>query len=382
MTYKLKQPLTEEQKKYIISSLKDEYDIKNITIDDSEIISEFNGKINYSEYLNALKNLLYIAESIGKEILFENNIKTSYSDNPMEYLLQSRDVVKIDRGMYLLQGNFLKAFKYFNTYFKTLSEKYNAVEQEYPVLWPVDLYRKINYFRDFPQQVILATGLKKDFKTRKKFADKYDIKNNYDSVSVDNGFSPIRYGLQSAVCDTCYYALSNETNYENKVYTTYNKVFRNEFSNIDSLDRLTNFSVRDIMFVGDKDFVFSIKEKLVNDLVAFLKEYEIQSRIESANDPFFGNDAVTKKVFQYSFKSKYELLARINFMKSSIAVGSINYHMDFFGKAFNITLKDGSPVHSGCVGIGFERLVYALYCQYGHDPANWPKGLKSKIGIS
>ena len=36
------------------------------------------------------------------------------------------------------------------------------------------------------------------------------------------------------------------------------------------------------------------------------------------------------------FELKYEILAYIPFFKKKIAIGSINYHLDTFGDAFNI----------------------------------------------
>ena len=61
---------------------------------------------------------------------------------------------------------------------------------------------------------------------------------------------------------------------------------------------------------------------------------------------------------------KYEIVANIPFLKNDIAIGSINFHFNTFGKAFNIS-KNGQFIFSGCIGIGFERLLLALYSQHG-----------------
>ncbi len=81
---------------------------------------------------------------------------------------------------------------------------------------------------------------------------------------------PAAYGLAPMVYGCCYYTLRNRQSVENKIYTTYNKVFRNERSNIDSLDRLTTFSVRDIVFVGDSEFVLHTRQRLIDDLIILL----------------------------------------------------------------------------------------------------------------
>ena len=64
-------------------------------------------------------------------------------------------------------------------------------------------------------------------------------------------------------------------------------------------------------------------------------------------------------------------MTEIPFLKKKIAVGSINFHLDTFGRAFNIKNKK-EFIYSGCIGIGFERLMLALYSQHGTSLKKWP----------
>jgi len=203
-------------------------------------------------------------------------------------------------------------------------------------------------------------------------------------VRVDTGahLEPCRMGLQPSVCDLCYYALRNVTDHQNTVYTTYGKVYRNEVSADNSLDRLLAFSVRDIMFVGDEQFVLDMRQRMIEEMIELLRFFNLQSRIETANDPFFTNDSTIKNVFQYASRLKYELLARLPYKDADLAVGSINHHLNFFGKAFDIRTSNGEQAYSGCLGIGFERLAFALYCQYGVDVQNWPTEIRRELGLS
>ena len=158
-----------------------------------------------------------------------------------------------------------------------------------------------------------------------------------------------------------------------------NKVFRNEFSSNKSLDRLMTFTVRDIMFVGDKNFVSKTKIKIINDLIKFFNLTNLSFSIESADDPFFSGK-ISKKLFQQSYELKYEILVYIPHLNKKIAVGSINNHLDTFGKSLNIKTKKNF-IHSGCMGIGFERLVFALYSQHGTNLKKWPKTLINLLNI-
>ena len=89
---------------------------------------------------------------------------------------------------------------------------------------------------------------------------------------------------------------------------------------------------------------------------------------------------INKKVFQDAMDLKYEIIAEIPFLKKEIAVGSINFHLNTFGKAFKIKRK-GKFIYSGCIGIGFERLLLALYSQHGTNIDKWPKKFKNILNL-
>jgi seryl-tRNA synthetase len=58
------------------------------------------------------------------------------------------------------------------------------------------------------------------------------------------------------------------------------------------------------------------------------------------------------------------------------AVSSHNYHSDFFGRAFNIDVEGAGPMHSVCVGFGYERWVHAFIQQHGGEPGKWPDAVR------
>ena len=97
-------------------------------------------------------------------------------------------------------------------------------------------------------------------------------------------------------------------------------------------------------------------------------------RVESANDPFFIGEFRKQAAFQSAFQLKFEIRARLPFKDSTLAVGSYNYHQDFFGRSLNITLPDGSPAHTGCVAFGLERIAFAFLAQFGFDQAQLARG--------
>jgi seryl-tRNA synthetase len=79
---------------------------------------------------------------------------------------------------------------------------------------------------------------------------------------------------------------------------------------------------------------------------------------------------------------KYEFVVPITSEERPTAVGSCNYHLDYFGDTFGIALRDGRPAHTSCVGFGLERVALALYARHGLDSASWPSHVRATLGWS
>jgi seryl-tRNA synthetase len=114
-------------------------------------------------------------------------------------------------------------------------------------------------------------------------------------------------------------------------------------------------------------------------MAQFFERIGLAYRVESANDPFFIGEFRKQVAFQSAFQLKFEIRARLPYKDSTLAVGSYNYHQDFFGRHLAISLPDGSPAHTGCVAFGLERVAFAFLAQYGFDPANWPAEIKERL---
>lgn len=355
------------------------YAVAGLTWNGPELQVEFAEEVGEQAFAQLMTRLAFVGAKLTEKVLYENRPGRPAPPDPFDALVARHDVQPVGPGLFVLQGEFLRLFNHFDNHWRRLALDLGAVEQDNPGVWPVDLYRKINYLAEFPQQAILAAGVSPAHADLKAVAERYHQSRDYDSVDLGHHMAPASFGLQSAVCDCCYYALQGRSDHRDTLYTTRNKVFRNECSPTGSLDRLTSFTVRDIMCVGSRDFVMAERDRMIGLARDFLARLDLDSALASANDPFFAGEALIKAVFQNAAELKYELLARLPFNGRDLAIGSVNLHQDYFGRAFGITLPDGTPVWSGCLGIGFERLVYAVYAQFGLDTRNWPASLSAVL---
>jgi len=377
--YKHEKNFKKKEAIFIKETIKNSFPEVSLIFKKNKIFSNRNSNVNQSKKI--IKKIIEVNNFKKEKVIFSNNnSKKNFKKDPLLDLKKKREVLMLDKGLFIFQGNFLKIFRRLNIFFYNLAiKKYKAEDQETPSLWPLDLFKKINYFDDFPQHVLMVGGLKKTHQDYRKFRKNYGKNKNFSNISLRKNFENAKFGLQPAVCNNCYYALRNKKKFKNTIFTTYNKVFRDEYSSKNNLDRITCFSVRDIMFLGSEKFVLNTRKKLINSLIVFLKKTNLNCSIEVANDPFFISN-IKKKIFQDAMDLKYEILADIPFLKKKIAIGSINYHYNTFSKALSI--QNGKKlIFSGCIGIGFERLVFALYSQFGTNINNWPKTLKSLIKL-
>lgn len=132
--------------------------------------------------------------------------------------------------------------------------------------------------------------------------------------------------------------------------------------NIDAAHgRLREFTMREIVIVGAAGEVDRARRALMRRTQTYVTRLDLSATIEVATDPFHVAADRGKLAVQRIRALKYEL--RMPVAGETIAVGSFNYHEDHFGRAFGITLRDGSPAHTACVAFGLERWELAVRAQ-------------------
>ena len=300
------------------------------------------------------------------------DLPTPYSDDPMPMLIQSGEVMQEATGLLLLGPLMSKLIDFFEQKFLSLADDFNAIPYRFPTLIPAKYLDRVNYFKSFPHYLTFTTHLREDLEIINDFAESAHC-DDHGLVSPDNSFSQIQALLSPAVCYHLYFFLADKPlPKDHLVATAVGNCFRYESTRLTSLERLWNFSMREVIFVGSKDFVLENREKARVIMHAFFTDLGMAYRVESANDPFFIGEFRKQVLFQSAFQLKYEIRASLPFKLSTLAIGSYNFHQDFFGRHLNITLSDGSPAHTGCVAFGLERCAYAFLAQYGFDQSKWP----------
>jgi seryl-tRNA synthetase len=302
---------------------------------------------------------------------------TPFAGDPMPELLHRGEISQEAQGVYALGPLLTRLIEWFERRFLELADSFSAQPYRFPTLIPARYLERVGYFRAFPHSLSFATHLREDLDEIDAFAEGATC-DEHGNLNVPlQRFAPIQNLLSPAVCYHLYFTLADQMLPPQGVTATaVGNCFRYESLNLQSLERLWNFTMREVIFVGEKEFVLENRELARQRMQHVFEEIGFAYRVESANDPFFIGEFRKQAAFQTAFQLKYEIRARLPFKDGSLAVGSYNYHQDFFGRHLNIRLPDGSAAHTGCVAFGLERIAFAFLAQFGFEPSQWPVSMQ------
>jgi seryl-tRNA synthetase len=301
----------------------------------------------------------------------------------VEEELKQRDwLFEHGRGQASLAGPPMKLIKALDDRFATLyHERFSAVDRMYPAMVGADLLARCGYFESHPNAATFVSHFVEDFDELETFR-----LSNSQQLSAHlpsrGALALPHYCLNPAACFPCYESFQGrQVGSVDTALTWQGRVFRYESRNLAGLDRLWEFNVRELVFLGSQDFVFESRERMVALVKELADEWDLDCRIETATDAFFPTVYSAKSFWQKVKDVKFELCLAVEPASDgsprTVAAGSMNLHGPFFGERFGISLPDGAPASSGCVGWGLERWVLALFCQHGFDPERWPASLRT-----
>jgi seryl-tRNA synthetase len=287
------------------------------------------------------------------------------------------DVHFLGTGQVAMEGLPLALFRYFDRVFEGFGTPWQASPLLTPTLIPTRVLARCDYFRSFPQYVTFATHLKEAVEVIDGFRSRHQTLDDVDDMALADMDRPDAC-LSPAVCYHVYHLYDGKTIAPlAAVHGICGKCFRFESTNLSDLRRLWDFTMREVVFMGSREQVLRARERSIEMMSDFLRTHELAGEIRTASDPFFiAPEATSKTYFQLSSDSKFEVSLLLP-GGERLAVGSHNYHSDFFGRVFNVSVETGGPMHSVCVAFGLERWVYAFLQQQGDNPASWPDAMRN-----
>ncbi|MFH8409823.1 hypothetical protein ACH4FX_34345 [Streptomyces sp. NPDC018019] len=257
-----------------------------------------------------------------------------------------------DNGLSTIDGGQLRLLRAVDSVFRRLADGWDAPEFRYPFLMRCQDLDRFDYYDNFPHLGLTATRLDPE-RVGPMLAES---SRPVDRIPTDV-MEPSGFALPSAACYAIYVDLAGTAvPAEGTTRTTVGTCFRNE-NHYDGLQRLLGFSMREIVFVGPEDGAKNHLQRAKDAVLALCAELGLDVRVEVATDPFFDKNSGKAKM-QRLFPVKEE------FVVEGLAIGSVNYHRNFFGERCAIQAGDATA-HTSCLAFGLERWVHTLTQRFG-----------------
>jgi seryl-tRNA synthetase len=329
-------------------------------------------KINY-----LVSNDVASQKLLPPRIIWRSGGKPTYQPDIFERLVEQELAFEAGEGQVCVGEPVIRLMDRLDDQIKGIAASLlGAREYRYPTVIPVRVLQDCGYFDSFPHMLMFVTRLHNDVDTYRDFQTEFHATGQVESLILGHSADP-KYCLPPTMCYHTYHQLRDRQFPEehNQVITSRGKSFRYESKYHRSLERLWDFTIREIVFLGSRDYVLDCRQRFMDAAFALVEELGLAAHCEVASDPFFCSpDTAAKILNQKMLALKYELRMNVE-QERTIAVASFNFHDQFFGERFKIA-RGEDWIRTGCVGFGLERLAYAFLCQHGLDEAAWPQPLK------
>lgn len=206
----------------------------------------------------------------------------------------------------------------------------------------------LGYLRNFPHLGCLMCSI-----------DPNDMKAVSDGqMQIDSVYrsSVARMGLLPATCYKVYLDLRDHTLMGPRTVGCIAKCFRHEDKALDEYRDFT-FTMKEFVCIANADIAKRHVARGAALIEGLLTGLGIRFICEVASDPFFDTSSSVATLSRV-LPTKQEILF------NGHAVASLNYHRNYFGRKFNITL-DSDHIHTSCIAFGLERWLAMFREHFG-----------------
>lgn len=179
--------------------------------------------------------------------------------------------------------------------------------------------------------------------------------------------------FQNAACDNVWRLLAGGSFPEPATFTTVGPCARNEGSRYFLLERMRNFTMREVMQVGPRASVEAFRSRWLGLAEALAEELGLSGVVASADDPFFLGGGLADAT---GLPDRVKVELRLDIQEGrTVACASANLHGEFFARRWGYTAAGADLPWTACVAFGLERWVYAMLVQHGPLMPAWPNAV-------
>ena len=302
---------------------------------------------------------------------------SAFREDPVPSLQAAGEAILLDRGRVAFGPVLTRLQQGLARRFASMGEALGCLPYAFPSLLTLADLRRTGHLESFPHAVSFVSHFREDLEVLTAYAAR--LRRGAPDAPAAGELAEAGCVLSPTVCYHAYRALEGAALPESgKALWAVGKCFRYEAGNLTGIDRLWDFTMLELIFLGGRSGVLAQREALLRETAAFARQAGYAFTLETANDPFFADGYAAKRLYQEIHELKFEMRLALPHRGDDLACASYNAHRDFFGTRFSLA-AGGAPAHTACVGFGLERWVYATVCQFGPDPERWPGILRDLL---
>ncbi len=279
-------------------------------------------------------------------------------------------------GQVALEGVPLALFRYFDRVFAEMGDTWDASPILTPTLIPTRVLSRCDYFRSFPQNVTFASHLHEDLAVIDSFRSRHEKLDDLDANALADMDVPRRAcRLPCATTSITCIRIGLSPHREPRTRSA---------ASVSATRRATPAICAGC---GTSRCAKSSSWAAANASCSGAKSAFARCRTSStrtswrarSEPPAIRSSSRPMRRPRPTSSSARRPSTRVSLMlpgNERVAVGSLNYHTDFFGRAFAIDVDGSGPMHSVCIAFGLERWVHAFLAQHGVAPADWPEVIR------
>jgi len=279
------------------------------------------------------------------------------------------------KGVYGRSGTFEHVIDRFEDYATRMGRHLDPEVMRFPPVFNREHYSHINHIHNFPDLMGSVHSFLGGDPEHVELVRKFEQGEDW---SRDLAASEVM--LIPAACYPLYPTATGTLPPEGRTVDLKSFVFRHEPS--DDPARMQIFRQREYVRLGTPEQALAHRDAWLDRGKGMLESLGLPVEAVVANDPFFGRGGRVMKATQREQTLKFELVVPICSDEKPTAITSCNYHLDYFGHAFDIRTADGRPAHSACIGFGLERIALALFKAHGLKLDAWPNSVRGILGLA
>jgi seryl-tRNA synthetase len=278
------------------------------------------------------------------------------------------------RGLYGLAGVFENVIEHFEKFVTRMGAHARPEVMRFPPIMSRQTYLQTEHIETFPNLLGSVHTFMGDERDAIRLANKKASGEDWTEDLV-----PADVMLVPAACYPLYPTATGTLPPGGRTVDLRTFVFRHEPS--DDPARMQIFRQREYVRLASPEQALDHRNYWLQRGEEMLHSVGLDVQPVVANDPFFGRGGRVMVATQREQTLKFELVAPVASEEKLTAISSCNYHVDHFGRAFDIRTADGEVAHTACIGFGLERITLALFKKHGFEPHRWPAKVREILEL-